>query len=83
MILPAAAKPNLLPLQFKNANIHGICVGSGEHFTSLNRFLEKEKFRPIIDRTFAYDETGAAFDYLKAAQHFGKIVIELRTSDNG
>lgn len=70
-------KPNLLPLQFKNANIHGICVGSGEHLTDLNRFLKKENVRPIIDRVFAYNDAPAAFDYLKAAQHFGKIVIEL------
>lgn len=75
-------KPNLLPLQFKNANIHGICVGSGEHFRGLNRFLEQDNIRPIIERTFAYKEAAAAFDYLKEAQHFGKIVITLPTSGN-
>lgn len=76
-------KPNLLPLQYKNANIQGICVGSGEHLADLNRFLEEERVRPIIDRVFAYDDASAAFDYLKSAQHFGKIVIELPTSGHG
>ncbi|MFM9940289.1 MAG: zinc-dependent alcohol dehydrogenase family protein [Hyphomicrobiaceae bacterium] len=75
-------RPNLLPLQFKNATIHGICVGSGEHFADLNRFLEQQNVRPIIDKTFDYSEAAAAFGSLKAAQHFGKIVITLPTSGN-
>lgn len=76
-------KPNLSPLKYKSAYFHGICVGSGEHLTDLNRFLEEESVRPIIDWVFTFDDGSAAFDYLKSAQHFGKIVIEQPTLGHG
>lgn len=69
--------PDLLPLQFKNASIHGICVGSGEHFTELNQFLQLHDIRPIIDRRFAFNEAAAAYEYLRGAGHMGKVVIEV------
>jgi len=71
------SRPNITPLQFKNANIHGICVGSVGHFTHLQSFIEKHRIRPVIDHAYGFDEAAAAYDHLKAAQHFGKIVIAL------
>ena len=32
--------------------------------------------RPVIDRSFGFDDAPAAFDYLRAARHIGKVVIE-------
>jgi NADPH:quinone reductase-like Zn-dependent oxidoreductase len=72
-----ASKPNILPLQLKNASIHGICVGSVEHFERLNRFVTTHRIHPVIDRHFAFDEAPAAYEHLKAAGHFGKVVIDL------
>lgn len=69
--------PNVMPLTFKNAEIHGICVGSGEHFANMNRFISEHKIKPVIDRQFGFDDTPQAYDYLRAAGHFGKIVISL------
>jgi NADPH:quinone reductase-like Zn-dependent oxidoreductase len=31
----------------------------------------------VIDRHFAFDEAPAAYEHLKAAGHFGKVVIDL------
>ena len=73
-----ASKPNILPLQLKNASIHGICVGSVEHFERLNRFVVTHRIRPVIDRHFAFDEAPAAYEHLKAAgDKLGKVVIDL------
>lgn len=72
-----SSTPVVQPLQFKNADIHGICVGSVEHYRNLNRYLLKHKITPIIDRTFDFDDSVAAYDYLKSAKHLGKIVIEM------
>ncbi len=69
--------PNLNSLQFKNATIHGICVGSGQHHAELNTFLERHDVHPIIDHRFAFDDAPAAYDALKAARHFGKLVINV------
>jgi NADPH:quinone reductase-like Zn-dependent oxidoreductase len=72
-----ALQPNILPLQFKNASVDGICVGSVEHFERLNQFLATHRIHPVIDKTFAFDESPAAYTHLASAAHFGKVVIDL------
>lgn len=69
--------PNLRSLQFKNATICGICVGSREHFADMNKFLTTHTIKPVIDRTFAFTEAPAAYAYLESAQHLGKVVIDM------
>lgn len=71
------SRPNMTPLQFKNASVNGICVGSVEHFKALNRFLEQHWIEPKIDRHFGFSEVPQAYDYLRAAGHFGKVCITL------
>ncbi len=71
-----ASQPSILPLQFKNASIHGICVGSVEHFERLNRFLTTHLIHPVIDKTFGFDDAPAAYQHLGSATHFGKVVID-------
>lgn len=70
--------PNLLPLQFKNASIHGICVGSGQHHAELNAYLEQHAIHPVVDHMFPFGEVPAAYEALKAANHFGKLVIDFQ-----
>jgi len=77
-----ASQPNILPLQFKNASIDGICVGSVQHFERLNQFLSAHRIHPVVDKTFAFDDAPAAYEHLKSAAHFGKVVIDLGTSPN-
>ena len=71
------SQPNLTPLQFKNASIHGICVGSVEQFERLNRFVAKHGIYPVIDSIFAFDDAPEAYKALQSARHFGKIAIAL------
>jgi NADPH:quinone reductase-like Zn-dependent oxidoreductase len=70
-------KPNLRPLQFKNADILGITVGSGAHFTDMNDFIARHRIAPVINRVFAFEEAAAAYEYLRSGQHFGKVVIRM------
>jgi NADPH:quinone reductase-like Zn-dependent oxidoreductase len=72
-----ASQPNILPLQFKNASINGICVGSVQHFEHLNQFLSTHRIHPVVDKTLAFDDAPAAYAHLKSASHFGKVVIDL------
>ncbi len=46
-------------------------------FEGLIRALEARKIDPVIDRTFAFGEARAAYDYLASGQHFGKVVIRV------
>jgi NADPH:quinone reductase-like Zn-dependent oxidoreductase len=67
---------NLISLQFANATIDGICVGSRKHLEEVIAFFEEHRIEPVIDRSFTFQEAPQAFDYLKGATHFGKVVIE-------
>lgn len=69
------SQPNLTPLQFKNADINGICVGSVEHYERLNSFISRHKMRPLVDEIFAFSDAPTAYDRLRSASHFGKIAI--------
>jgi NADPH:quinone reductase-like Zn-dependent oxidoreductase len=71
------SRPDMTPLQFKNAAVNGICVGSIEHYANLNRFLAKHRIHPVIDTDFSFGDAGLAYDKLRSAGHFGKITISV------
>jgi len=71
------SRPDMTPLQFKNASVNGICVGSVAHYANLNRFLAKYRIHPVIDADFSFEDAGLAYDKLRSAGHFGKITISL------
>lgn len=66
---------NILRVQFVNATIDGINVGSREHFESMNKFFADHAIKPVIDRTFAFSEAAEAFEMLEKGAHFGKLVL--------
>jgi NADPH:quinone reductase-like Zn-dependent oxidoreductase len=68
---------NTYALFHKGLHVHGIYVGSVRMFEALNRAVAASALRPIIDRTFAFDEARAAYEYLASGAHFGKVVIRL------
>jgi NADPH:quinone reductase-like Zn-dependent oxidoreductase len=43
----------------------------------MNRAIAASGLRPVIDRTFAFDEAPQAYRAMQAAGHFGKLVIEI------
>lgn len=71
------AAPPITPMQFKNASIHGICVGSAAHHARLNQFLAQHQIHPLIDQSYSFDETEGAYATLAAGSHMGKLVIGL------
>lgn len=68
---------SLFPLVVKNATLSGIYVGDRESFENFTRFLEATQVRPVIDRSFAFDDVRAAYEYLQSGAHFGKVVISI------
>jgi len=63
-------------LFFKFTTIRGIAVGSKAMQNNMVDFIEEHQIKPIIDRSFAFDEIEDAFKYQETGKHFGKIVIE-------
>jgi NADPH:quinone reductase-like Zn-dependent oxidoreductase len=71
------AAPQITPMQFKNASINGICVGSVAHYARLNQFLTKHQLHPLIDQQFEFEHADAAYAALAAGNHMGKLVIRV------
>lgn len=70
-------RPDLARLQWENADIIGVTVGSVEHFRTMNQFLSEHAIHPVVDRVYAFDEVPEAYAHLRAGSHFGKIVVKL------
>jgi NADPH:quinone reductase-like Zn-dependent oxidoreductase len=62
-------------LMLKAARLQGIFVGSRAMFEQMNRAIEVNALRPVIDKVFGFDEVKEAYPYQLAGKHFGKIVI--------
>ena len=69
-------KPDLARLQWENADIIGVTVGSAEHFITMNCFLTEHAIHPIVDRVYTFDEVPEAYAYLRTGSHVGKIVVK-------
>jgi NADPH:quinone reductase-like Zn-dependent oxidoreductase len=65
------------PLMMKGATLRGIFVGGREHFEGLMQAIAVNRLKPVIDRTFDFDSAPRAYEFLKSAQHVGKIVITI------
>ena len=66
---------NPLPLMGKSGRISGIYVGSREMFQNMNAAIGANGMKPVIDRTFDFDDARAAYHCMQSDSHFGKIVI--------
>jgi NADPH:quinone reductase-like Zn-dependent oxidoreductase len=70
-----AGAVNPMAALFNRITVQGIYVGSAEMFAAMNRAIAANGLRPVIDRTFGFDEALDAYRYLKSGAHFGKVVI--------
>lgn len=67
------------PAQFMRRSIRmqGIYVGSRRMFGDMNRAIEANGLRPVIDKRFVFSDARSAYKAMERAGHFGKIVIEI------
>jgi NADPH:quinone reductase-like Zn-dependent oxidoreductase len=68
-------QPSMLPLLMNAITVRGIYVGSVEIFESLLRTIEVNKIKPVIDRSFPFDDAHAAYEYFMGKGYLGKVVI--------
>lgn len=61
----------------KSVRLQGVYVGSRAMFEDMNRALALHSLHPVIDRVFPFAEARDAFLHMKAAAHFGKIVVSI------
>ncbi|MCC2978804.1 zinc-dependent alcohol dehydrogenase family protein [Sphingomonas sp. IC4-52] len=62
-------------LMAKQARLQGLIVGSRQEQEDFVRALDANGVRPVIDRTFAFENLADAFRHQESGSHFGKIVV--------
>ena len=77
-----APTASLFPLVARAVDVHGIYAGSRNMFERMNRFLTKHEIRPVVDRSFSFENAGDAYDFLEAGKHFGKVAVQLENGDS-
>jgi NADPH:quinone reductase-like Zn-dependent oxidoreductase len=55
----------------------GFFVGSRRMLEDLSRFVSAKGIHPVVDRRFPLVQAAGAYEHLKRADHFGKLVIEM------
>ena len=70
-------KVNPHPAMVKGLRLQGIVVGSRAMFEDMNRAIEVNGLRPVIDRVFPFEQAREALRYLEAAAHVGKVVVSV------
>ena len=63
-------------LFFKQITMSGIAVGSRAMQEDMTNAINTSSLKPIIDKSFAFDQLADAFRYQETGAHFGKIVLE-------
>lgn len=63
------------PLMMRGASLHGIFVGNRAMFEDMNRAIEVNDIKPVVDKVFTFDKALDAFKYHQSQAHFGKVVI--------
>jgi NADPH:quinone reductase-like Zn-dependent oxidoreductase len=66
---------SLYPILMQGVKVQGVIVGSRSDFVRMNRAIEHNKMKPIVDKVFGWSEVPEALEYLQTGKHFGKVVV--------
>jgi NADPH:quinone reductase-like Zn-dependent oxidoreductase len=64
-------------LMFKSASLHGIGVGPRSSLEQLIQAIDVNGIKPVIERTFPFEEAADAFRMQTSGNFIGKIVISI------
>ena len=59
----------------KSIRLQGVYVGNRQMFAEMNAAIAANHLKPVIDQSFDFDQAPAAYAAMRAAGHFGKLVI--------
>lgn len=66
---------SLYPILMQGVKVQGVIVGSRSDFERMNRAIEYNKIKPVVDKVYGFDEVPEALHYLQTGKHFGKVVV--------
>jgi len=74
-VLTQGDPPNPHGLMMKGASLRGIFVGSGAMMADLCAFIDQHQVKPVIGRSFGFEQAADAYRYQASPALFGKVVI--------
>jgi NADPH:quinone reductase-like Zn-dependent oxidoreductase len=81
-VLSGFAQQIAIPSLFgKNLHVIGLSVGSRRMFEKMALAIERNRLKPVIDRTVAFDAVPEALKLMQKGGHFGKIVVQFPAPD--
>jgi len=66
---------NPITLMMKGGSMVGIGVGSRAMFEDMNRSIEVNGIKPVVDKVFPFDQAAAAFRHQASGDFIGKLVV--------
>jgi NADPH:quinone reductase-like Zn-dependent oxidoreductase len=58
--------------------VRGVSVGSRAQFEDMNRAIEANDIKPVVDeRIFDMEHLKEAYQYMWEQRHFGKVVVKI------
>jgi len=61
----------------KSIRLQGVYVGSRRMFEDMNAAFAFNQIHPVVDRVFEFEDARAAYHTMRAAGHFGKLVVKI------
>jgi len=61
----------------KSIRLQGVYVGNRRMFEDMNAAFAQNLVHPVIDRVFDFEDAPAAYHAMRAAGHFGKLVVKV------
>jgi len=61
----------------KSIRLQGVYVGNRRMFEEMNAAFSLNQIRPVIDQVFDFEEARAAYQVMRGATHFGKLVVSI------
>jgi NADPH:quinone reductase-like Zn-dependent oxidoreductase len=61
----------------KSIRLQGVYVGNRRMFEDMNVALALNQVSPVIDQLFAFDDARSAYQVMREAGHFGKLVVTI------
>ena len=72
---PPELRISLIVMQ--QQRLQGVTVGSAEDLQSMVDAVTVDRMKPVIDRTFPFEQAKAAFSHMASGAHFGKVAIAI------
>ena len=59
----------------RQQRLQGVTVGSVEDLQAMCDAIVQNGMKPVVDRTFPFDQAREAFAHMASGAHFGKVAI--------